>query len=237
LTVGADGFKINGIKGEIDRKLAAIVEGLDADESGSTEHITVKVVEENGVITTVTVEEDNIANADDLAELSGKTITAITSTNGSITASISNEAGNKTADIQTDADKIQMSGFTADASGFTTITEDSTVTEAVKAIETAFIDNEEVVSEALNDLNARINTVSGDVETISGKVDTIEEKYISGVSVNGAAVTVANHVAPISISAATSATTASTSNAIVVDTDANGNITLGLNYIDCGTYN
>jgi hypothetical protein len=139
-------------------------------------------------------------------------------------------------DIITDASKIKMSGFTADASGFTAITEDSTVTEAVKAIEATFLDNEETTAAALNDLNARINTVSGDVETISGKVDTIEEKYISGVSVNGAAVTVANHVAPISISAATSATTASTSNAIVVDTDANGNITLGLNYIDCGTY-
>lgn len=230
LTVGADGFKISGIGDEIDRKLAAIVEDLDADESGSTEHITVNVVEEDGVITTVTVEEDNIASADDLEELSGKTITAITSTNGSITASISNEAGNKTADIQTDADKIQMSGFSADnTSALSGIAESDSIATAFEKTNSVITENERVTAEALTDLDERIDTVSGDVETIKAE-------YISGVSVNGHAVTVANKVAPISITAATSAATATSTEAIVVDTDANGNITLGIANIDCGYY-
>jgi len=223
LTVGADGFKISGIKDEIDRQLDAVVEDLDADESGSTEHITVNVVEENGVIKTVTVEEDNIANADDLAELSGKTITAITSTNGSISATISNEAGNKTADIQTDADKIKMSGFSAEnTTALSGIAESDSIATAFEKTNAVITENERVTAEALTDLDERL--------------DVVEGEYISGVSVNGAAVTLANKVAPISITAATSATTAETSNAIVVNTDANGNITLGLNYIDAGLY-
>ena len=77
LTVGTNGFKLSGVQDAIN----AAVSGLDADVSGTTEHIKVNVVEEDGVITTVTVEEDNIANANDLAELSAKTVTALTSTN------------------------------------------------------------------------------------------------------------------------------------------------------------
>ena len=73
-------------------------------------------------------------------------------------------------------------------------------------------------------------------EYIFWDVETIKNEYISGVSVNGNAVTVANKVAPISITAATSAVTATSTEAIVVDTDANGNITLGIANIDCGYY-
>ena len=232
LTVGADGFKLAGVQNAIDDA----IEALDADESGSTEHVSVRVEEVDGKITAVTVTEDNIADASDIAELSAKTVTALTSTNGSIEADIDDAAGCKTYDIQTDANKIKMSGFTADTSGFTAITEASTITEAVKAIETAIIDNEAVVSEALNDLRTDLDTVSGDVETISGDLETVKANYVSGVSVNGNAVTVANHVASISVEGSTSAMTATNAEAIVVDTDANGNITLGLGIIDCGTY-
>ena len=241
LTVGENGFKISGIKDEIDRRLNTVVENLDATVTDSTSgnHVTIKIEELDGklVQSGLTIEENDIASASDLAALSAKTITDAKSANGSVTVTPGNAAdGTKEIDLATDASKIKMSGFTADASGFTAITEASTVTEAVKAIETEIIANEATVAASLNDLRTDIDTVSGDVQTISGKVNTIETNYVSGVSVNGNAVTVTDHVAPISISAATSATTASTSNAIVVNTDANGNITLGLNYIDCGIY-
>ena len=223
LTVGANGFKISGIKDEIDRQLDAVVEDLDANVSGNSTHVTVGVEEVDGIITAVTVSEDNIANADDLAELSGKTITAITSTNGSIAATISNEAGNKTADIQTDADKIQMSGFSADAtSALSGIAESDSIATAFEKTNAVITENERVTAEALTDLD--------------GRLDVVESEYISGVSVNGNAVTVANKVAPISITAATSAATATSTEAIVVDTNANGNITLGIANIDCGYY-
>ena len=154
LTVGADGFKLAGVQDAID----AAVADLDADESGSTEHITVKVVEENGVITTVTVEEDNIANADDLAELSGKTVTALTSTNGSITADIDDAAGCKTYDIQTDADKIQMSGFSADStSALSGISEGDSISTAFEKTNTVITDNERVTAAALADFDGRLD--------------------------------------------------------------------------------
>ena len=242
LTVGANGFKLAGVQGAID----SAVNALDAtvNNNANSGHVAVEIVETDGKLVSVTVTEDDIASADDIEELSAKTVTEIASSNSSISATSAATAdGTVKYDVVTDANKIKMSGFTAETSGFTAITEASTITEAVKAIETEIIANEQTVSTALNNLRTDIDTVSGDVEdiaddveTISGKVDTIDAKYVSGVSVNGNAVKVANHVAPISISAATSATTAETSNAIVVDTDAKGNITLGLNYIDCGTY-
>ena len=230
LTVGENGFKISGIKDEIDRKINALDATGGTQTIATDKHVAVEVVEANGLITAVTVTEDNIADANDLAELSGKTITGITSTNGSITASISNEAGNKTADIQTDADKIKMSGFSADsASALSGIAESDSIATAFEKTNAVITENERVTAEALNNLNTRVDTVSGDV-------DTIKQQYISGVSVNGNAVTVANKVAPISITAATSAATATSTEAIVVNTDANGNITLGIANIDCGYY-
>jgi hypothetical protein len=55
--------------------------------------------------------------------------------------------------------------------------------------------------------------------------------------VNGKTVTVTNHVAPVSITSATSSMTSTSTEAIVVDTNSTtGEITLGLGTIDCGTY-
>lgn len=245
LTVGADGFKLSGVQDAIDAAVGTAVSGLDATVSAETAHVSVKVDEVDGKLTAVTLTESDIANATDLAGLSGKTITVLTSANESI--SIGNgtaqDDGTIGIDIKTDASKIKMTGFTADTSGFTAITSASTVTEAVKAIETAFLDNEEIVSSSLNDLNTRLNTVSGDVETVSGKVETVsgdvetlKTNYVSGVTVNGTGVTVSNHVAPIVIESATSATTATSTEAITIQTANDGTITLGLSTIDCGTY-
>lgn len=237
LTVGANGFKIDGIKNEIDKKLGDIVGDLDATVTGETanQHVSISIEELDGklVQSGLTITESNIANADDLAELSGKTITDINSANGSITVTPANAAdGTQEIDLATDASKIKMSGFTANTadSSLSAITTDKSVAEAANIIVKEIIDNEKVVAEALNDLRTDIDTVSGDV-------DTIKEQYISGVSVNGKAVTVANHVAPISIEGATSAMTSTSTEAIVVDTDTTtGEITIGLGTIDCGTY-
>lgn len=179
LTVGADGFKLSGVEDAIDDAVSGAVEDLDADVSGSSTHVSVEVVEADGVITTVTVTEDDIASAASLNELSGKTVTAITSTNGSITASIDEAVGNKTYDIETDASKIQMSGFTAAQSGFTSITEASSVTDAFKAVEAFVLDNEEVVSAALNDLEETKAEITY-VETVSGNLQTQIDSLQSG---------------------------------------------------------
>lgn len=227
LTVGADGFKLSGVQDAID----AAVADLDAtvSNSGNSGHVGVEIVEENGKLVSVTVSEDDIASADDIEELSAKTITNIKSTNSSIDIATANTSdGTVEVDVITDADKIKMSGFSAgNTTALSGITESDSIATAFEKTNTVITENERVIAGALTDLNTRVGTISGDV-------DTIKEQYISGVSVNGNAVTVANHVAPISITAATSAATGTT--AIVVDTDNSGNITLGISSIDCGYY-
>jgi hypothetical protein len=241
LTVGANGFKVDGIKDEINLQLATIVADLDATVTGATSgnHITVSIEELDGklVQSGLTIEENDIASASDLAALSAKTITNIDSSNGSITVTPANAAdGTQEIDLATDASMIKMSGFTS-TDVLSGITPASSVTEAFMALDDIISENERVTAAALTDLDDRVDAISGDVDTISGKVETIETNYVSGVSVNGNAVTIANHVAPISIESATSAMTPSSTEAIVVDTDTTtGEITIGLAVIDCGTY-
>jgi len=221
LTVGADGFKVSGIKDEIDRKLNTVVENLDATVTDATSgnHVTITIEELDGklVQSGLTIEENDIASASDLAELSGKTITAITSTNGSITASISNEAGNKTADIQTDADKIKMSGFSAgNTTALSGISEDDSIATAFEKTNTAITNN----VQAITDLDTRL--------------DKVEGEYISGITVNGSGVTVSDNVAALTLTSAPSTGAAETP--IVVETSNNGGITLKFDGLDCGYY-
>ena len=251
LTVGADGFKISGINAEIDRRLNAVVENLDATVTDTTSgnHVTIRIEELDGklVQSGLTIEENDIASATDLAALSAKTVTALTSTNGSITAQINDAAGNKSYNIETDASKIKMSGFnsTGALSGITT---SSSITEAFGEVESVIEANERVTAEALNNLNTRINTVSGDVETISGNVntisgnvntisgdvDTLKANYVSGATVNGSGVTVTGHIIPLTIVSA--ASTGATSSPLTVTTAQGGGVTLTFDGLDCGYY-
>ena len=187
LTVGENGFKVSGIKDEIDRKINALdasVSGGSTAGTATSDHIEVVIDEVDGKLTAVTVSEANIADADALEELSAKTVTEIASSNDSITvASAATTAADGTVkyDVITDASKIKMSGFTAETSGFTDITEGSSVTQAVKAVEGYILSNEEVIAAALNDLDDRINEISGD--TTSGLTEEIAaRKAVDGQS-------------------------------------------------------
>jgi len=234
LTVGENGFKVDGIKAEIAAQLEDVVEDLDATVTGTTSgnHVTISIEELDGklVQSGLTIEENDIASAADLAALSAKTITELTSENDSIDISDGTIAddGTMSFDLITDASKIKMSGFTS-TDVLSGITPASSITEAFEEVDRVITENEQTTAAALTDLNTRLETVSGDVETLSAKT-------ITSVTVNNNAVTVANGVAPISITAATSAATATSTEAIVVNTDANGNITLGIANIDCGYY-
>lgn len=222
LTVGANGFKVSGIKNEIDRKIGE----LNATQDGHDTHVEVIVTQAAGKIIGVQVKEDNIADADDLAALSAKTVTEIGSSNASISAvSAASTDGTVKYDIVTDADKIKMSGFSADDNtALSGIAESDSIATAFEKTNTVITENERVTAAALNDLD--------------GRLDTIEPIYLSGVSVNGNAVTVTDHVAPILIKAATSTPTGTiTDPAIIVNNNAStGEVTLGIGYIDCGTY-
>lgn len=284
LTVGENGFKVSGIKDEIDRKINA----LDATVTGGTtagtatnDHIQVVIAEADGKLTGVTVTETNIADADDLATLSGKTVTEVASSNNSITAALSAATdGTKHLDIITDASKIQMSGFTS-TDVLSGITQSSSITEAFLEVDKVITENEETVSAALNDLeetkveNIVVNGVTGTFNnkvasvTIDGgdvvlgadyakpatgtpittadtvdqalgkleaKVDAATSGGITGATVNNAPLAITSNVLKQTVVGKQSEAIAETNEAIVVETDANGNLTLGLANLDAGTY-
>ena len=108
LTVGADGFKLAGVQDAIN----AAVNALDATGGTQTiatdKHVAVEVIEADGKITTVTVVEDNIADADDLTqeisdrqtadtELSNRLGTGVTTAN-TATAQLTALSGNSSTD-------------------------------------------------------------------------------------------------------------------------------------------
>ena len=153
LTVSTDGVKVSNIQNAIDYAISK----LDANVTGgdiTSNHVQVVVDEVDGKLTAVTVDEANIADADKLADLSGKTVTEVESSNDSITVTPSGAAdGTKHLDIITDASKIKMTGFTS-ASVITNITESSSVTDAFKKVDEVITEKAETISAALNDLEA-----------------------------------------------------------------------------------
>lgn len=182
LTVGADGFKVSGIKDEIDRKINA----LDADKSGSTTHVGVRVEEVNGKISAVTVTEDDIASAQGLAneitargnadtELSNRLGTGVTTTN-TATAQLAALVGT-TADTKDSSsivgakkyadDKVTtiVEGLDADVSGNTTHVKVNVV-EANGVITNVNVEETDIASanDLTNEIGHRkaVDGVSGD---------------------------------------------------------------------------
>ena len=192
LTVSTDGVKVSNIQNAIDYAISK----LDANVTGgdiTSKHVQVVVDEVDGKLTTVTVNEANIADADKLAELSGKTVTEVASSNGSIAATLSAATdGTKHLDIITDASKIKMSGFTK-ADALTSIKESSSVTEAFKEVDKVITEKAEVISSALNNLETtKAEKTALDAEIAARKAvdgqsgDTYaantSAKYISGAT-------------------------------------------------------
>ena len=192
LTVGADGFKLAGVQDAIN----TAINGLDSDVSGNSVHVTVGVKEVDGKLTAVTVNKANIADADDLEALSGKTVTEVASSNDSITANPSLAAdGTKHLDIITDASKIKMTGFTS-TDVLSGIAVSSSVTEAFKEVDKVITANEKTTSQALIDLkeNKIENIVVNDV---TGAVNN----KIASVTIGGGNIKLTGYAKPVSTSA------------------------------------
>ena len=154
LTVGSNGVKVSNIQNAIDYAISTLDASVTGGATEGTKHVQVVVDEVDGKLTTVTVNEANIADADKLANLSGKTVTEVASSNDSITATLSAATDEtKHLDIITDASKIKMTGFTG-ASVITNITESSSVTDAFKKVDEVITEKAETISAALNDLEA-----------------------------------------------------------------------------------
>lgn len=77
LSVSENGVKISGIKDEINRKIAELGTTVGSTTVETGKHVAVQIVEEHGVLTGVTVTEDNIASAADVAEIERVTSAAL----------------------------------------------------------------------------------------------------------------------------------------------------------------
>ena len=187
LTVSTDGVKVNNIQNAIDYAISKLDANVTGGTTTGTNHVQVIVDEVDGKLTAVTVNEANIADADKLADLSGKTVTEVASSNDSIAATLSDATdGTKHLDIITDASKIKMSGFTK-ADALTNITESSSVTEALLKVDNVITEKAETISAALNDLETTKaeKTALDDEITARKAVDgQAGQTYAANTSVN-----------------------------------------------------
>lgn len=267
LTATTDGVKVSNIQNAINYAIST----LDANVTGGTTagtktngHVQVVVDEVDGKLTTVTVNETNIADADKLAELSGKTVTEVASSNDSITAALSAATdGTKHLDIITDASKIKMTGFT-NANVITGITESSSVTDAFKKVDEVITENEETVSAALNDLEGRkaektdldskFSELDNKIKELSGgtsddlAAEITARKAVDGIDGNSyTATSTANYISDASslndadqkLDAAikkNALTVAPSSEGAIILNPTDTSTTIALGYLDAGTY-
>ena len=167
LTVGTNGFKVDGIKGEIDTKINALDATVGSQTVASGKHVAVEVVENAGKLTSLTVTETDIASAQGLAD----EITA----RGNADTELSNRLGaNVTTTNTASAQLSALSGTSEDASGVTSV-------NGAKKYAQQYAD--EKVASVVGGLDA---TVSG--ETADGKVNvkvTEADGVITAVNVVG----------------------------------------------------
>lgn len=176
LTVGADGFKVDGIKGEIDTKINALNATVGSTDVEGSKHVAVQVVEDAGKLTALTVTETDIASKSLLDVLSGKTVTEVASSNNSIKATLSDATnGTKHLDIITDASKIKMTGFNS-TDALSDITQSSSVTQAFLEVDNVITEKAEVISTALNDLE----TTKAEKTALGAEIEA--RKAVDGVN-------------------------------------------------------
>lgn len=89
---------------------------------------------------------------------------------------------------------------------------------------------------AVTSVNGAIDALDDAVKANEDAIKTLSGSSLSGVSVNGHALTISNNVATQTVNGKQTAATATGDEAIVVETDANGNLTIGIAGLDCGEY-
>ena len=261
LTVGANGFKLSGVQDAINSAINAL--DVTGDTAVAGQYVAA-IEQTDGVVavkTRANVSEavltnyakgsvaTAVANTDTVNQAIGKLENQVDAAKAAATTVVAEgtDAGNNMSIAETagaDGHKI----FTVNLSDVASAQGLADEIAARKAVDgqsgqtyaantsANYISGATSLNDADVKLDAALKTADGRIDTVSSDVETIKNEYISGVSVNGNAVTLANKVAPISITAATSAATATSTEAIVVNTDNSGNITLGIANIDCGYY-
>lgn len=87
-----------------------------------------------------------------------------------------------------------------------------------------------------NSIEGEIVALDGQVKANADAIDALEDAFVSGATMNGTAVTKPNNALAFTAVGKQTAATATGNEAIVVETDANGGLTLGIASLDAGTY-
>ena len=243
--------------------LDASVTGGTTAGTATADHVQVVVDEADGKLTAVTVTETNIADADDLA---AATITAVTAngvagaiTTGAAGTSIATTIKGDDIEVADSYTSPLANGVSADS---TIDAAFLSVENNIKALDDDKLENV-VVNGNTGTVTGNVATVvvggddikldnyakassatpitSGDsVNEAIGKLEKGLEGALSGgitgMTVNSKALAISNNVASQTVSGKQSAATATNNEAIVVETDNTGNLTLGIAVLDAGLY-
>ena len=89
---------------------------------------------------------------------------------------------------------------------------------------------------AATSVNGAIDALDDAVKANEDAIKTLSGNSLSGVSVNGKALTITNNVATQTVTGKQTASNATANEAIVVETDDHGNLVLGISILDAGFY-
>jgi hypothetical protein len=85
-------------------------------------------------------------------------------------------------------------------------------------------------------IEGEIVALDTQVKANADAIDALEDAFVSGATMNGTAVIKSNNTLAFTAVGKQTAATATANEAIVVETDANGGLTLGIASLDAGTY-
>lgn len=249
LTISADGVKVANIQTAIDYAATkATITAVTANGVNGT-----VTTSDSGIAIATTISGQNItAVASDYASPLGDS--GVTTADTVSNAFLKVEGNMKTYDEIVSAALNDLENNKADSTAVTAADEaldtkiESAITKHSKDItdeRNRAIAAESTIANAVGLTTASAwtsttnyggTTTQANMQAIDAQLKSVSDKHVSGITINSKAVTVTNNVAPITISASTTAATAEHDEAIVVTTADDGTITLGLATIDCGTY-
>ena len=181
---------IVGAKKYTDNKVTETINGLDADKSGTSAsgHVTVRVKEEDGKITLVSVSDDDIASKDLLEELSGKTVTAVDMTGGTASIAANTADGTKKITINTDGSQVKATNYSK-ASAAAAIVGTDSINSALGKLEWKADNNDTRLGTGVTTSNTatdQLKVLSGTTADTSGSTSIVGAKKYTDAKVTNA---------------------------------------------------
>ena len=241
LTVGANGLKLDGVTDAI----GTAISGLYVSDTAVAGQYVSQVSETDGKIAVVRANVSEavlnnyskgstsgaVASTDTVNQAISKLEVRIDGELAALNADVSGNSTHVTVGVKEENGKV--TAVTVSESNIANADDLSSEIAARKAVDGQ--DGQTYVANSGKKFISGATSLNGADVALNDALENVDSKYVSGVTVNGKAVTVSNHVAPISINAA--AGTGAETKAIAVNTDnSTGAVTISLLGLDCGTY-